>query len=85
MEEKSRLLVCLSASVASNCIPCFQHYHARALESGLCPEDIRETIELADQVKRGASIALASLVSQVIKGAGKEKADHRSGSTPCCG
>jgi len=30
MDEKSKLLICLGAATAANCIPCFEHYFGKA-------------------------------------------------------
>ena len=38
MEEKTSLLICLGASTAANCVPCFEHYHKKASAAGLTPE-----------------------------------------------
>ena len=35
MDEKTSLLICLGASAAANCIPCFEHYHKKASAAGL--------------------------------------------------
>ena len=39
MDEKTSLLICLGASAAANCIPCFEHYHKKSLcsRSNICP------------------------------------------------
>jgi alkylhydroperoxidase/carboxymuconolactone decarboxylase family protein YurZ len=57
MDEKTSLLICLGASPAANCIPCFEHYHRKASAAGLTSEQMLEAVELANKVKNGAHLA----------------------------
>ena len=66
MDEKRSLLICLGASVAANCIPCFEHYHKKASAAGLAPEEILEAVELASKVKSGAHLALRSAIKNSL-------------------
>ena len=60
MDEKTSLLICLGASAAANCIPCFEHYHKKAAAAGLTSEEILEAVELANKVKSGAHLIMRS-------------------------
>jgi AhpD family alkylhydroperoxidase len=62
MDEKTSLLICLGASVAANCTPCFEHYNRKASAAGLTSEEILEAVELANKVKSGAHLAMRSTV-----------------------
>ncbi len=62
MDEKTSLLICLGASVAANCIPCFEHYHKKASAAGLTSEQILEAVELANKVKSGAHVAMRNSI-----------------------
>jgi len=62
MDEKTSLLICLGASVAANCIPCFEHYNKKASAAGLTAEEILEAVELASKVKSGAHLAMRSTI-----------------------
>lgn len=85
MDEKTSLLICLSASTAANCIPCFEHYHKKASLAGLTPEEILETVELASRVKSGAHMVLRSSVKRLLR---EEKAPQTCGqgksTSQCC-
>ncbi len=35
MEEKTKILICLGAATAANCIPCFEFYYGKAQEAGI--------------------------------------------------
>ena len=66
MNEKTSLLICLGASVAANCIPCFEHYNKKASAAGLTSEEILEAVELAGKVKSGAHLAMRSSIKNFM-------------------
>jgi AhpD family alkylhydroperoxidase len=85
MEEKTRVLICLGAATAANCVPCFEHYFGKARTLGLSPEEIQEVVDLATQVKKGAHLATRNSISEIM---GREKeyplpCSQQSG-TSCC-
>ena len=66
MDEKTRLLICLGAATAANCIPCFEHYFGKAKEVGLKFEEIQEAVDLATQVKKGAHLAIKNCINGLM-------------------
>jgi AhpD family alkylhydroperoxidase len=66
MDEKTSLLICLGASTAANCIPCFEHYHKKASAAGLTSEEILEAVELANKVKSGAHLVMRSCIKNLM-------------------
>ncbi len=66
MDEKTSLLICLGASVAANCIPCFEHYHKKASAAGLPSEQVLEAVELASKVKSGAHVVLRNSIKTFL-------------------
>ena len=66
MDEKTSLLICLGASAAANCIPCFEHYHKKASAAGLTSEEILEAVELANKVKGGAHLVMRSCIKNFM-------------------
>jgi len=85
MDEKTRILICMGAATAANCIPCFEYYFGKAEAVGLKTEEIQEAVDLGSQVKKGAHIALRNSVSNLM---GREKeyglpCDRQTGSS-CC-
>lgn len=86
MEERIKLLVCLGASTAANCQPCFAHYYKKAEEVGLTFEEIQETVDLAGQVKKGAHMAIRNHIQTLMSQ--EKKYDlpcDREGRNNCCG
>jgi alkylhydroperoxidase/carboxymuconolactone decarboxylase family protein YurZ len=66
MDEKTSLLICLGASAAANCIPCFEHYHKKAFAAGLTSAEILEAVELANKVKSGAHLVMRSCIKNFM-------------------
>ena len=66
MDERTKVLICLGASTAANCIPCFEHYFGKAKSVGLTSEEIQEAVDLASQVKKGAHLALKNSISGMM-------------------
>ena len=66
MDEKMSLLICLGASAAANCIPCFEHYHKKASAAGLTSEQILEAVELANKVKSGAHLVMRNSIKNYL-------------------
>lgn len=86
MDEKSKLLICLGAATAANCIPCFEHYFGKAKAEGLKNEEIQEAVDLASQVKKGAHLAIKNRIYDLM-GQEKEYAlpCDKQASKSCCG
>jgi AhpD family alkylhydroperoxidase len=86
MDERTSLLICLGASAAANCIPCFEHYHKKASAAGLTSEEILEAVELANKVKSGAHLVMRSCIKNFM---GHEKPCNPCASGQmkgsCCG
>ncbi len=85
MDEKTSLLICLGASAAANCIPCFEHYHKKASSAGLTSEQILEAVELANKVKSGAHLVMRNSIKDYL---GRETQVSSCGCGPsqssCC-
>lgn len=56
LNPRERELVALGAALASNCIPCINHHIPLARKLGISDIQIRESIELADQVRQVPAI-----------------------------
>jgi len=85
MDERTKVLICLGASTAANCIPCFEYYFGKAEALGLKTDEIQEAFDLAGQIKKGAHMALSKSVGTIM---GREKGyslpcDQQTSSS-CC-
>ena len=83
--DKLEYLIAIGAAVAANCIPCFEHLHAKAVQSGSSTAEIQRAVEIAGQIKNGAHIALKNCMNEITETAESNK--HSGGNTnnkPCC-
>jgi alkylhydroperoxidase/carboxymuconolactone decarboxylase family protein YurZ len=83
MDDKTKLLISLGAAVASNCIPCFEHFMGKTEAVGLTSEEIQQAVDVADQVKMGARLAIRKAVNDIMK-TGVQRCDSASENS-CCG
>ncbi len=56
MDKKTELLVSLGASVAANCMPCFNYYYQQAESLGLDSAEVLQAIEIANKIKNSLSM-----------------------------
>jgi alkylhydroperoxidase/carboxymuconolactone decarboxylase family protein YurZ len=86
MDEKCRVLIGLGAAVAANCVPCFDRYYDKALAVKLTDEEIHEAVELGNQMKTGAQMAVRNSISRIMGGEKKNDAPCAkfASETSCC-
>lgn len=66
MDERTKVLICLGAATAANCVPCFEHYFGMTDSLGLTTAEIEKAVDLASQVKKGAHIAMRNGISNIM-------------------
>jgi AhpD family alkylhydroperoxidase len=54
MDDQTKELIAIGASVTANCQPCLEYHLAEAKKLGAGDEDIQEAIETGQLVKKGA-------------------------------
>lgn len=67
MDEKTKELVAIGASVGAHCQPCLTWHVAKARELGIDDELIREAIETGHMVEKGAISAMRKFSEAVFK------------------
>ena len=86
LEDKIENLIAIGAATAANCIPCFEHLYEKAINSGITLAEIKRASDIAGLVKKGAHIALANSVNELI---GIEETDNmpcdQTVNKSCCG
>ncbi|OGP75310.1 MAG: hypothetical protein A2V86_14200 [Deltaproteobacteria bacterium RBG_16_49_23] len=85
MDEKTKVLICLSAATAANCIPCFEHYFGKTGTLDISKEEVQIAVDLAGQVKKGAHMALKNRIDQLMGGEKKYDLPCDKKQTSCCG
>lgn len=82
MEDKTRLIVAVGASVAANCQPCLETAIDNAQKSGVEEKEIMEAVEIARSVKKGAMVVMDRFVSARVGNA--ERVDVSDDSEKAC-
>jgi len=73
MDEKTKELIALGASVTAHCQPCVKYHLAVARKLGISEELIQEAIAVGQMVERGAGSAMRDfLVEQSCKSVSEE-------------
>jgi len=85
-QDKIETLIAIGAATAANCIPCFEHLYEKAITSGITQAEIKRASDIAEQVKKGAHIALKNSVNELI---GIEETHdlpcNQTANKSCCG
>ncbi len=58
MDDKTKELIAIGASVAAHCQPCLAWHIGKAMELNLSEDDIRAAIEVGFMVNKGAENAM---------------------------
>ncbi|MDD2902491.1 MAG: carboxymuconolactone decarboxylase family protein [Syntrophales bacterium] len=67
MDKKTELLVSLGASMAANCMPCFNYYYQQAQKLGLDPGDILQAMEIANKIKNSLGMLMGNHVRKTME------------------
>ena len=83
--DKLEYLIAIGAAVSANCIPCFEHLYAKAVQSGCSMAEIQRATEIAGQIKNGAHIALKNSMNEIMDTEESNKQACSNGENkPCC-
>ena len=83
LDEKTRELIAVGASVSAHSQPCLEYHRKKALESGSDGEEIAEEIERGRGVRKGAATNMDQFVAELGKVACRNGPD-KSPSPGCC-
>jgi len=84
MNERIKKLIAVGASVAANCHPCLEYHVARALEAGIDRGEIREVVEVAKGVRRGAAASMDKLALNLLSNNLPQQACDNREASCCC-
>ncbi len=73
MDDRTKELVAIAASVAGHCQPCFYHRLARAENIGADGEEAGAAIELAKRISSVGDQRMAELIDNVLKERAQEE------------
>jgi len=68
LEERTRELIAVGASVTANCTGCVEFHVAKAREYGAEEEEIREAIRVGRLVRRGAGNKFDKFAQAIVRG-----------------
>ena len=66
MDEKTKELIAIGASIGAHCQPCLTYHVARAKELGISMELIHEAVEVGYMVEKGAHSAMREFAKGVL-------------------
>ncbi len=67
MDEKTKELIALGASVACNCHPCVKFHTEKAQQMGIDAGDINTALEVGKMVRQGAAGQMDKLLNKINK------------------
>ena len=70
LDQRTRELIAIGASVGSNCLPCLCYHFAEAIKSGCTIQDIEEAVNLSKMVRERPAQDVNKIVEDLIS---KEK------------
>ena len=71
MDEKTKELIALGASVACNCHPCVKFHTDKAQKVGIDDAEIKMAYDVGKMVRQGAAAQMDKLLTEQSKGEGK--------------
>ena len=66
MDEQTKELVAIGASVAANCYPCMKYHLAKCDELGVTRAEVRAASEVGKMVNRGAATNTRKFVDELL-------------------
>jgi AhpD family alkylhydroperoxidase len=89
MDERTKELIAIGASVGAHCQPCLTYHVEKARELGITEEDIRAAIDTGHMVEKGAMSAMKKFSASVMETSppGSSCCSANSDAPPkaCCG
>ena len=65
LDERTKELIAVGASVAANCQPCLQYHAAKAVENGAAEREITAAIDVGKLVRKGAASKMDKFASSL--------------------
>lgn len=89
MDERTKELIAIGASVGAHCQPCLTYHVEKAREMGIAEEDIRAAVDTGHMVEKGAMSAMRKFSANVLEESSTTAACKLSAgkiaSEGCCG
>ncbi|MEI7639597.1 MAG: carboxymuconolactone decarboxylase family protein [Syntrophus sp. (in: bacteria)] len=84
MDDRTKKLLAVGASVGANCHPCLEYHVGKALESGIDRSEIMAAVEVAKGVRRGATASMDKLALNLLGNDLPQQACDSREASCCC-
>jgi len=88
MDEKTKELIAIGASIGAHCQPCLTYHVAKAKEMGIGEREIREAVVVGHMVEKGAMSAMRQFAAGIFESPAGATAgcrgDGKSKGKGCC-
>jgi len=90
LDERTRLVVGLTAGYLGKCQPCFKYFFDQARRAGLSTDFVREVIQMAEGIRGKGDGFMAIYVEHILGRTGTSASVSEPGEAPasaggCCG
>jgi len=65
IDEKTKELIAIGASITANCHPCIKYHVGKAREMKISEDDIRQAIDIGKTVRKGAAGKMDELLEEL--------------------
>ena len=84
MNEQTKRLIAVGASVGANCHPCLEYHIGKARELGIECSEIMEAVEAAKAVRGGAAASMDKLALKLLSNGAPGRSAESQESSCCC-
>ena len=84
MDERTKKLIAVGASVGVNCHPCLEYHVGKALESGIERVEIMAAVDVAKAVRGGAVAGIDRLALKLLGDGVQGRAAGEREPSCCC-
>jgi AhpD family alkylhydroperoxidase len=84
MDERTKKLIAVGASVGANCHPCLEYHIGKARELGIECSEIAEAVEAGKAVRGGAAASMDKLALKLLSNEAPGQSSERRESSCCC-
>ena len=80
IDDKTKELIAIGASIVANCQPCLQYHVVRAQRAGADTQEMADAIEIGRLVRKGAGIKMDTFTANLT-----EAVPTAAAGQSCCG
>lgn len=77
MDDRTKELIAIGASVTAHCQPCLTYHVGKAREMGIGEQEIREAVSVGQKVEKGSMSAMRDFTGDLLGSSSR-------GNSACC-